>query len=349
VEHLPTPLDRTLLLRADAGLAMGTGHVMRCLALAQAWQDAGGRAVFAMATPPASLRDRLSEESIEVLEIPALAGSGDDADLTAVFARVHAATWIVVDGYHFGAHYQQSLKSEAVKVLFLDDYGHSAHYFADVVLNQNLCAEESAYKNRESYTRVLLGPQYCLLRREFGGYRNWNKEVSTVGARVLITMGGSDPENFTGRAISAINLLADRRLEATVVAGSNNAQFESLERMAKAGKNITLYRNISNMAELMARSDMAISAAGTTCWELCLMGLPALLVDLAENQTPVARELNRRGCAIHLGNSHEVSAEKIAEQLKNLLLSKQSRDTMSQRCRGLIDGHGAQRVVAALR
>jgi UDP-2,4-diacetamido-2,4,6-trideoxy-beta-L-altropyranose hydrolase len=346
---LQTPHERTLLIRADASVAMGTGHVMRCLALAQSWQDGGGRAVFAMATPPALLRDRLSQESIEVREISASAGSSDDAHATATLARDCRAVWIAVDGYHFGADYQQSLRSEGVKVLFLDDYGHAAYYTGDIVLNQNLSAEESTYKNRESYTRLLLGPEYCLLRREFSGYRNWKREITPAGARVLITMGGSDPENFTERAISALNLAGDQRLEAAVVAGSNNAQLEPLERISKAGKNITLHRSVINMAALMEWADVAISAAGTTCWELCLMGLPSLLVDLAENQISVARELNRRGCAIHLGNSRDVSAEKIAEQLRALLNSQRLRQAMSERCRGLVDGRGAQRVVAALR
>jgi UDP-2,4-diacetamido-2,4,6-trideoxy-beta-L-altropyranose hydrolase len=340
--------EERLLIRADSGIAMGTGHVMRCLALAQAWQDAGGRALFAMANPPASLVERLRQESISVLEISAAEGI-DDAKATSALAREHGAAWVVVDGYQFGADYQRSVRSGGLKLLFLDDYGHAGEYSADIVLNQNLSANESAYHNRTAYTRLLLGSQYCLLRREFNAWQKWEREISPFGARVLVTMGGSDPDNFTERAIAALNLPGDQNLEAVVVAGGNNAKFESLEHLAAAGKKITLHRNVSNMAELMAWADVAISAAGTTCWELCLMGLPSLLVDVAENQTAVARELNGRGCAIHLGNSRNVSAEKIAGQLKDLLLSKQSRETMSQRCRGLIDGQGAQRVVSALR
>jgi RimJ/RimL family protein N-acetyltransferase len=114
-------------------------------------------------------------------------------------------------------------------------------------------------------------------------------------------------------------------------------------------KKIVLRRDVSNMAELMAWADVAISAAGTTCWEMCLMGLPALLVDLAENQTRVARELDRRGCAIHLGGSHDFSAEKIVEQGGRLLRSQEDRQAMSLRCRELVDEKGARRVVSALR
>jgi UDP-2,4-diacetamido-2,4,6-trideoxy-beta-L-altropyranose hydrolase len=341
--------EGTLLIRADADVAMGTGHVMRCLALAQAWQDTGGRAVFAMTDPSSSIRERLLKEAVGILEISALAGTEEDARQTAALAREQAAAWVVVDGYQFGADYQRVLKSAGFKILFVDDYGHATHYCADLVLNQNLSAHPDLYRNREPYTRLLLGPQYCLLRREFNAWWNWRRETSPIGHRVLVTMGGSDPENFTERVIDALNLIEDENLEATIVAGGSNARADLLERKSAAtGKKIALCRDVSNMAELMAWVDVAVSAAGTTCWEICLMGLPALLIDLAENQTAVARELDRLGCAIHLGGSRDVSAAELAKRLKSLLSSKEDREAMSLRGRGLVDGRGT-RVVAALR
>jgi UDP-2,4-diacetamido-2,4,6-trideoxy-beta-L-altropyranose hydrolase len=323
---------------------------MRCLALAQAWQDAGGRALFAIADPSSSVRERLLKESVNILAVSASAGTAEDASRTVALAREHAAAWVVVDGYQFGVDYQQALKSAGFKVLFLDDYGHAGHYFADLVLNQNVFADRSAYENRESYTRLLLGPQYCLLRREFNAWREWRREIVPVGHRVLVTMGGSDPENFTERAIDALNLIEGEKLEATVVVGGGNERSELLTCIAaRVGKKIAVRRDISNMAELMAWADVAVSAAGTTCWEMCLMGLPALLVDLAENQTPVARELDRRGCAIHLGGPRDVSSERLAEQVERLLSSRDDRLAMSLRCRELVDGEGTRRVLSALR
>lgn len=342
--------EGTLLIRADAAVAMGTGHVMRCLALAQAWQDAGERAVFAMTEPSSSIRERLMKEAVGILEISASAGSKQDASQTAALAREQAAAWVVVDGYQFDADFQRVLKSAGLKVLFLDDYGHAAHYCADLVLNQNLSADQDVYRNREPHTRLLLGPQYCLLRREFNAWWERRREIARAGHRVLVTMGGSDPENFTERAIDALNLIEDDNLEATIVAGGSNARADLLERRSAAmGKKIGLCRDISNMAELMAWADVAVSAAGTTCWEICLMGLPALLIDLAENQTAIAKELGRRGCAIHLGGSRDVSAAKLATQLKSLLSSQEDRQAMSLRGRGLVDGRGTKRVVAVLR
>lgn len=339
-------VEGTLLIRADANLAMGTGHVMRCLALAQSWQDAGGSVAFAMADPCAWARERLSKESVETLRISTAPGSEEDARQTAVLARQHA--WVVVDGYQFGVEYQRTLKSEGFKVLFLDDYGHAGHYCADLVLNQNVSADESAYEQREPYTRLLLGPRYCLLRREFNAWRSWRREIAPSGHRVLVTMGGSDPENVTERVIAALNLIDDDELESTVLVGGNNGRSELLERAAGVGKKIVLRRDVLNMAELMVWADVAVSGAGTTCWEMCRLGLPALLIDLAENQTPLARELDRRGCAIHMGGPRDVSSEMLATQVARLLRSNENRRAMSVRCQELVDGEGARRVVSAL-
>jgi UDP-2,4-diacetamido-2,4,6-trideoxy-beta-L-altropyranose hydrolase len=339
----------SLLLRADASIAIGTGHAMRCLALAQAWQDAGGRAAFAMAEATSAIQERLVAEGCEVVSISSAAGTVEDASQTIAVAREHKAEWVVVDGYHFTADYQRALKAAGFKILFLDDYGHSQHYSADLVLNQNVCARAEGYADRESETRLLLGPRYCLLRREFGAWRIWKREVSPVCHHVLVMMGGSDPENLTARVIQALALAELEDVETTVVIGGSNPHFAMLQNLAgQFGQKVTLRRDVSNMAEPMAAADVAISAAGSTCWELCLLGLPALLVDVADNQTELARELDRRGCAVHMGD-RAVSIEKIAEQLKRLVRSQELRQSLSQRSRELVDGGGAMRVVSLLR
>jgi UDP-2,4-diacetamido-2,4,6-trideoxy-beta-L-altropyranose hydrolase len=337
----------SLLIRADASIAMGTGHAMRCLALAQAWQDAGGRAVFAMAEGTPAIQERLVAEGCEVVSISSAAGTAEDASQTIAIGRDQKAEWIAVDGYHFAADYQRALKAAGFKILFLDDYGHSQHYSADLVLNQNVCARAERYGDREPQTRLLLGPKYCLLRREFGVWRNWKREVSPACHHLLVMMGGSDPENLTARVIQASAGLED--VETTVVIGGSNPHFVMLQNLAaRSGQKITLRRDVSNTAEPMAAADVAISAAGSTCWELCLLGLPALLVDVADNQSELARELDRRGCAVHVGDQ-TVSVEKIAEHLKRLVGSRELRQSLSQRSRELVDGDGAMRVVSVLR
>lgn len=338
-----------LLIRADASVAIGTGHVMRCLALAQAWQDAGGRAAFAMAESTAAIEARLHSEGCEVLPLAAPVGSADDASQTIAFAARQASEWIVVDGYRFGAEYQRRLKEAGFKLLFIDDYGHAESYSADVVLNQNVSARAELYGQREPGTRLLLGARYALLRREFAAWREWKREIPAQGRRVLVTMGGSDPENLTARVMQAIALTGIADLEVTVVAGGSNPHFEMLETEAVTiGRRVRVLKNISNVAELMAAAEVAVSAAGSTSWELCLLGLPALLIDVADNQTAVAQELGRRGCAIHVGGKG-VSSGRITEEFKQLLDSRELRRSLSECCRRLVDGKGARRVVSTLR
>lgn len=338
-----------LLIRADASVAIGTGHVMRCLALAQAWQDVGGKVTFAMAESTPAIEVRLAAESCELFPIRSEPGSTEDAGEMVAFARERRAHWVVVDGYCFTAKYQEALRDAGFKILFLDDYGHAEHYYADVVLNQNVHANETLYKSREHYTRLLLGPAYCLLRREFAVWRSWERKIAPEVHKVLVTMGGSDAANLSARVIEAIERVRLESLTATLVVGGSSPHFESLQKAAaKANGEIRVLRDVSNLAELMSQSDVAISAAGSTCWELCLLGLPSLLIDVAPNQTAVAREMHAKGCAIHVGNS-DVSAQQIAEQLGRLLDSQALRESLSQHARGLVDGKGAERVASALR
>ena len=339
----------TLLIRADASIAIGTGHAMRCLALAQSWQDAGGRIAFAMAEATAAIRERLADESCEVLTVSSAAGTNADAAQTIAFAKEKQAEWIVVDGYNFAAEYQGWLKGAGCKLLLLDDFGQARHYRADVVLNQNVSASETLYANRDPSTRLLLGPQYCLLRREFAAWRHWKREVPEAARRILVTMGGSDPENITARVVDALALPGVPAFEAVVVIGGSSPHSELQGRVDDdPEKRIGFRRDVTDMAELMAWADVAVASAGTTCWELCLLGLPSLLVDVAENQTEIASGLDRRGCAIHVGD-RRISAETIADQLKRLMESPAVRQSLARRSRELVDGRGAMRVVSAVR
>ena len=341
----------TLLIRADASITTGSGHVMRCLALAQAWQDAGGTVMAVMVEATPAIEERLRREAIEVTRLAATPGTEDDAAHTARLAQDLQTAWVVIDGYQFDSAYQASLKSCGLRVLLIDDDGQSDHYSADLVLNQNAHASENRYGRRASYTRLLLGPRYAMLRREFDSWRNWRREIPAAAHRILITMGGSDPDNFTMRVMEALPLVEGESLEVVVVIGGSNPHEVALEKAA-AGLNtrcaVRLVKNTLSMPELMAWADVAVSGAGTTCWEMCLLGLPALVVDLAKNQFPVAQRLDELGVARYIGSSHDCSIEKIASELTRLLASSETRSRMCTRGRELVDGRGASRVCAAM-
>jgi UDP-2,4-diacetamido-2,4,6-trideoxy-beta-L-altropyranose hydrolase len=337
-----------LLLRTEASVAIGTGHLMRCLALAQAWGDAGGRAVFAMAQATPAVEERLRNEGFEVTRVAAQVGSAADAEQTTRLALMHGASWVIVDGYEFGAEYQESLKRIGMKVLFIDDNGHAGKYSADLVLNPNVHANESLYSNREPYTRLLLGSRYVLLRREFERWRTWKREIPVNGRKILITMGGSDPDNLTYRAIRALMEARIEGLEAMVVVGGSNPHLESLQPLAaECGESIRLLRDPSNIPDLMAWADLAVVAGGGTLWELLFMGCPVLSYARNPVQAQIISQLSEEGIVGGLGYPQESSqAGKTA--LVELAKSQEGRARCSQLGRERIDGHGAERAFELL-
>jgi UDP-2,4-diacetamido-2,4,6-trideoxy-beta-L-altropyranose hydrolase len=338
-----------LLIRADASPHMGTGHIMRCLALGQWCREQGGRVSFAAAQITPALQERLQREGLTVIRLSVDPGTAADAGETAALARQLGASWLVLDGYQFGGDYQRLIKEAGLPLLALDDYGHADHYYADLVLNQNVYAHEGLYATCESYTRLLLGTDYVLLRREFWPWRDWRRETPEVARRVLVTLGGADPDGVTARALTALSGVEVAGLEAVVIAGGNDAHYEELRGDAqRLLLPVQLLRNVPHISELMAGADVAIAAGGTTCWELAFMGLPSLLLILAENQRGNAEALAARGVSRDLGLAKLASPEEIAKGLMELCLSSNLRAEMTRRGQQLVDGQGAARVLGEL-
>jgi UDP-2,4-diacetamido-2,4,6-trideoxy-beta-L-altropyranose hydrolase len=328
---------------------MGTGHVMRCLALAQAWQDAGGRALFAAVGMPGGLEARLAADRVDVVRLGVEPGSPDDAGRTAAMARQAGACWVALDGYHFSGDYQGRLKDAGLRLLAIDDYGHAGRYRADLVLNQNLHAREGLYREREPSTQLLLGTRYALLRREFWGRRGWKRGVPDVARRVLVTLGGSDPDNVTLKVIEALGRVRVPGLEALVVVGGGNPHRAELEAAAQnSGAAVRLRADVTDMSEPMAWADVAVSAGGSTNWELAVAGLPSCCTILADNQVQVARSLEERGVAVNLGWAPTWAPGRLALVLEDLIHNPRRRGEMSRQAQRLVDGEGASRVVEAM-
>lgn len=336
-----------LLLRADASESIGTGHVMRCLALAQAWMRAGGRATFAMAQCPPRLCERLRQAGANVVSIVSERGSIADARETAQRARAAMARWIVLDGYDFDSDFQVAVRDSDLFLLVIDDEARAEHFAADLLLNQNAYATPELYAHKIGRARLALGGRYALLRDEFKPWHLWRREIPQRARRILVTTGGSDPHNAALQILRGLDRIDGDGLEQTIVIGSAAAHRAEIEREA-AERGARVIVDAQNMPELMAWADLAISAAGSTCWEMAFMGLPALTLVIAENQAPIARCLSERGAALSLGVIDGSTSERVAEAVARLIGDRRERTTLSRAGRRMIDGRGASRVVELL-
>ncbi len=338
-----------LLVRADAGIHIGVGHFMRCLALTQAWQERGGTASFLMSPGAGALANRLRDNHISEIRLSTEPGSISDAKETARIATEHQAAWVVLDGYHFTSDYQRTLKEGIRHLLLLDDVGEAERYYTDLLLNQNAYATPEIYGDRAGRSRLLLGANYFLLRREFLEWRNHDRQIRLRGRNLLITFGGSDAENGTALALRALALLPASDMNVRVLVGASNPHRAQLERLAaNLQHSVEFEIDTQRIASEMAWADLAISAAGSTSWELAFMGLPSLLVTLAENQHGCAEFLHSHKIAVSLGWQNKVQPSETAAALSALASDGLKRAEMSSLGRALIDGQGASRVVEAM-
>jgi UDP-2,4-diacetamido-2,4,6-trideoxy-beta-L-altropyranose hydrolase len=332
----------SVVVRTDASVAIGLGHAMRCLALTAALD--GGRAVFVMAGVPAAFAARARDATLVVLA--AEPGTPDDADETARLARAEGVDWVVVDGYQFGGDYQQRLVDAGLQVLVLDDHGHASRYPAHLVLNQNFGAGPEPYARRAPHTRLLLGPRYALLRSEFRDVPE--RAVAERAERVLVTLGGSDPDNVSTHVLAGLAAVP-RPLEVQVLIGGANPYRPALEQAAAASAHdVTLVADARDVAARMAWADIAVAAAGGTARELACVGTPQISIVLADNQRPAGSALAEAGLAVGLGWHADVTEAAIGASVAALIDDAPRRAMLAARGRELIDGRGAQRVLEAM-
>ncbi len=335
-----------IIIRTDASKIIGTGHLMRCLALAQAMKTNQYKPVFLTNISSSFLEDRLITEGIEFIYIPENIDKFTDIQETIKIAQKLDSKWLIIDGYQFDTEYQKQFKTAGLKVLFFDDYGHCNYYYADLILNQNISADASLYTHRENYTKLLLGTQYAVLRKEFWPWHNWERKIPDQVQKLLVTFGGSDPDNVTFRTIQAIKMLNNPQVSVLVIVGGSNIHYEQLKTACQTSHlPITMFSNVQNMPELMAWADLAIAAGGTTTWELAFMGLPSIVITIADNQKASTQKINEMGLANCLGWHEDVTIEMIKDAIAQLLTTAEKREEMSQKGRNLIDGYGNMRIL----
>jgi len=328
------------MIAADCGFEVGTGHVMRCMALAQNWKRAGGSVTFLLPQGSEPLGQRISCRgfSLEVLDRIRFFDLAVHRILTL---QPHVA---VLDGYGFGAQQLAALSEAGIRVLMLDDYGHASAYPVRWILNPNLHARPEFYPRRSHDTQLLLGPDYALLRKEFLPWIGWRRAIPDNARKILVTIGGSDPANLSLRILDSLAALAEQDFEVVFVIGGGNPHLNALPSALNSLVPVRIIRDVSDMPALMAWADIAISGAGGTAWELCYMGLPSLLFVVAENQRLVASQLSELSAAVLAGEACDFDPRKFGQQLRHLINAPDLRRKMSDCGRKLVDGLGADRV-----
>lgn len=318
---------------------MGTGHVMRCLALAQAWQDLGGEATLLTRDLPPGLAERMASESVALLPLPA---ARDDLQETCNASA--DPDWVVLDGYGFDAAYCNRVVTQARHVLIVDDLGLASPYTSELILNQNITARAALYPARAAHSELLCGGTYALLRREFRR-PVMARDASAPCTRVLVTMGGSDHHNVTLKVIEALARVPN--LLVKVVAGAANPHLESLQRRSgESGGRIEVLRSVDDMVAWMDWAQIAVSAGGTSILELASRGVPTLLVATADNQRDICSEMHTQGVMAFAGWHEDVTEDSLASTVRHLTsdAGERQREEFSTRGMALVDGRGAMRV-----
>lgn len=335
------PSPRVLFV-ADAGRAVGGGHVMRCLTLAAALSRAGADCAFAATPEAARILDAFAGPAIRQFAAP----SGDPAVLCALAAQA-ARTWgagfAVLDHYGAGPEADALLRAAAGRLLAIEDLRRPRR--ADLLLDSNLGRAPADYPGAEA----LVGPAFALVRPQFAALRAAalarRAEGGAAGA-VLVSLGLTDVGAITGRAVAAIlPRLGERRLE--VALGDGAPSLSVIQALAEADPRVGLHIDTPDMAELVAGADLAIGAGGSSAWERCVLGLPTLTLILADNQRANTTALAAAGAALALEVNGALEA-RLAGGFARLIGDPARRAKMSEAAAGLCDGLGADRVAARM-
>jgi UDP-2,4-diacetamido-2,4,6-trideoxy-beta-L-altropyranose hydrolase len=336
--------------RADASVALGAGHVMRCLALADKLKCEGAATRFVCREQAGDLCGLIESRGHLVKRFNAAEMDWrDDVEVSAsLLADAAPWDWLVADHYALDARWERHLHRYAGRLLAIDDLADRPHD-CDLLLDQNL-KEQDAYAGLlPAHCNALIGPRYALLRPEFRHLHLALRPHRTEVERILILFGGSDPLDLTGLALDALDSLRDAAVFVDVVVGAGSPQRAALQDRCARRPQTRLHIQADNVAQLMAAADLAIGATGITTWERACLGLPALAITFAENQRPIAEAAQAAGMLTWLGDAEGISTERLAEAIARILASPRLRQDQSAACMRHVDGAGCDRVVEAMR
>ena len=357
------------LFRVDASLAIGSGHIMRCLTLANALQEQGWRTGFICRHLPEALQQQLQALAHQVIVLPATAAAAVedigpelthahwlgvsqsvDAQQTQQAIADQCCQWLIVDHYALDQRWQARFVEQGLNVMVIDDLYDRQHQ-GHLLLNQNIAidASQSYQMLVPASMRCLLGPDYALLRPEFMQQRQRSAPRTGPLTQVLVFMGGMDATNSTAQAVQGLIALQQQGQLPTgvgvqVVIGNQHPQRRQLVPWIQH-HGFVCHVQTKQMAQLMAQANFALGAAGSASWERCCLGLPTAMLTLADNQMAIAQAIAQHGAGWYLGMQHQVSADDWANSLQRVLDQPQQIAQLSQQAWQWVDGLGVSRVI----
>lgn len=334
-----------ILIRADANERIGTGHIMRCLSIARAFVGCGLDVLFVTADKRGEALIRQKGFSTVCLDS---VWTDMESDLSALKAVIkgYRPVLLLIDSYFVTSRYFRVLSGMA-RTVYIDDMNKEC-WNVDAIINYNIFACVYDYSwYRKTGTKLILYPQFAPLRTEF---RNCPKHtIQDEITDILVSAGGADPECIMERIMGEI-CPGWQNVRFHFAVGALNPRLEGIKVLAEAGENIILHINEQHMSQLMIECDIAISAAGTTLYELCATGIPAITYTLADNQIVAAGQFEAQGIMLNAGDCRKDDnfLKRLDLLLKELVNDKKQREELSRRMQALVDGNGARRIVEEL-
>lgn len=313
-----------ICIRTDSSTKIGTGHVMRCLTLADALLALGARVDFVCRDQPGNLNSYVSGKGYVVHTLPGTENLTWEQDAAQTKARIDSERvmpdWLIVDHYSLDARWESVLRSDKRRIMVIDDLADRRHD-CDALLDQNFYPD-AALRYRDlvpPHCIQMLGPRNALLRPEFSEAAKYRKKRDGAVSRIFIFFGGSDPTNETEKTLRAFRKLRRTDVHLDVVVGNANPDRHKIESLCSQLPNVVFHCQISNIATLMSLADLAIGAGGASTWERCYLGLPALTIVVADNQIETTRALTEIDAVWSLGAAATVTEEAITQSLHEIL------------------------------
>jgi len=351
-----------IIFRVDSSIQIGSGHVMRCLTLAQELRKKAN-VQFICRKRKGSLIKKIKSKGFAVFELDGVVArenvdeplivdwlgttQGQDARDCAPILEKIKPDWLIVDHYGIDKYWQNKLKKYYKKLLVIDDLANREHN-CDLLLDQNFYKDANARYKKLIFSKckMLLGPGYALLRKEF--LTTTSNLIDESLDKILVYFGGSDIKNNTLKVLQAIQSCKQANISVDVVIGPDSPYRKDILNFSSKMANVTCFDFVENIAEMMSNSDLYIGSAGTTTWERCCMGLPSIVIGIAENQIKPMEEMELAGMTFFLGSEKNVDSSDILRLLDNIVDSPSVLVEMSMKNLALVDGYGASRCASEM-